>query len=176
MLIMTPLYKKQYRAAFKVGDKAFNNDVGHIQYTYMSTSSSGSKTHTTKTSGVNPERTAESIKNIAKAIREASMKMRETVRTLRESGAIDEITQAIYEATVAARDTAKELNDAAKDLKERGIIKDTATAVEQTTLAARETAEIVKDTARQTAEMAPRTTETMKEAASKMKSKTRQIA
>jgi uncharacterized protein YjgD (DUF1641 family) len=116
-----------------------------------------------------PDKTAELIKNLAKSIREASANMRDTVRTLRESGAIDEITQAIYEATVAARDTARELNDTARDLKERGIIKDTSAAVEQTTIAAIETAEILRDAARQTAEVAPHTTETVREAASKVK-------
>jgi dynactin complex subunit len=150
--------------------KTLYDDVMH---TGVMSTSADSKNHSLKNSGVNPEKTAESIKNIAKSIREASAKMRETVRTLRESGAIDDITQAVYEATVAARDTAKELNDAAKDLKERGIIKDTAAAVEQTTMAARDTAEILRDTARQTAEAAPHTTETVKEAASKVKSKTK---
>ena len=92
--------------------KTLYNDGMHTAP--MSSSPAESKNDTLKTSGVNPEKTAESIKNIAKSIREASAKMRETVRTLRESGAIDEITQAVYEATVAARDTAKELNDAGK--------------------------------------------------------------
>ena len=92
----------------------------------MSTSPAESKNDTLKTSGVNPEKTAESIKNIAKSIREASAKMRETVRTLRESGAIDEITQAIYEATITSPILQKHLM-MLKDLKERGIIKDTAT-------------------------------------------------
>jgi signal transduction histidine kinase len=66
---------------------------------------------TTKTSvtQMTPEQTAQSIKNIAKTIREASARMRETVRTLHQSGAIDEITKAVHEATLAARDTAKEI-------------------------------------------------------------------
>ncbi len=103
------------------------------------------------------ERTAETIKNIAKDIRDASIKMKETVKTLRESGAIEEITQAVLETSMAARDTAKEINEAARDLKERGIIKDTAAAVEEITITARETGENIKDTARQTAEGAPET-------------------
>jgi signal transduction histidine kinase len=52
------------------------------------------------------QRTAETIKNIAKDIREASTKMNETVKTLRETGAIEEITQAVLEASITARDTA----------------------------------------------------------------------
>jgi hypothetical protein len=62
-----------------------------------------------------PEQTAES-KNIAKTIREASARMRQTVLTLCQSGAIYEITEAIHEASFAARDTTK-------DLRESGVIK-----------------------------------------------------
>jgi methyl-accepting chemotaxis protein len=140
----------------------------------MSTPPANSKNSTEDTSGVKAEKTAEAIKNIAKSIREASMKMRDTVRTLRESGAIDEITQAICEATIAARETANELNNVAKDLTDRGIIKDAAAALEQTTIAARETVGIVRDTARQTAEVAPQTREAIKDAANKVKSKPKQ--
>jgi methyl-accepting chemotaxis protein len=118
------------------------------------------------------ERTAETIKNIAKNIRDVSINFKETVKTIHESGAIEEITQAVLEASIAARDTAKEINDAAREIKERGIIKDTAAAVEEITVTARETAETMKDTARQTAEAAPQISETMKEAG-KARSKTR---
>ncbi len=140
----------------------------------MSSPPENAKNSTVNTSGVNPEKTAEAIKNIAKSIREASIKMRDTVKTLRESGAIEEITQAIYEATVAARETAKELNNVAKELTDRGIIRDTAAAVEQTSMAARETVEIVRDTARQTVEVVPQTREAVNDAANKLKSKPRQ--
>ncbi len=126
----------------------------------------------TTTNPKSAERTAETIKNIARDIRDASIKMKETVKTLRESGAIEEITQAVLEASIAARDTAKEINDATRDLKERGIIIDTAAAVEETAVTARETAETIKDTARQTAERAPQTSEIVKEAG-KVRSKTR---
>jgi methyl-accepting chemotaxis protein len=118
------------------------------------------------------ERTAESIKIIAKNIRDGSTNFKETVRTLRESGAIEEITQAVLEASIAARDIAKEINDAARDIKERGIIKDTAAAIEEITITTRETAETVKDTARHAAESAPQTSEKVKEAG-KVRSKTR---
>ena len=70
-----------------------------------------------------PDQTAESIRNIAKGIRETSAKIRETIKTLHHSGAIDEFTQAVHEAVLAARDTAKEINVTSKDLKERGIIR-----------------------------------------------------
>src|SRR6476660_2451073 len=120
-----------------------------------------------------PQQTAETIKKIARNIRDASARMRETVKTLRQSGAIDELTQAVHEATIAARDTTREISDTAKDLKERGVIKDTASAVEETTIAARETAQVLKESARETAESAPMTADTVKEAASKIKSRTK---
>ena len=120
-----------------------------------------------------PEQTSETIKKIARNIRDASARMRETVKTLRQSGAIDELTQAVHEPTIAARDTTREISDTAKDLKERGVIKDTASAVEETTIAARETAQVIKESARETAESAPVTADTVKEAASKIKSRTK---
>ena len=94
-----------------------------------------------------PEQTADVIKNLAKNIRETSSKMRQAVRTIRQSGAIDELTEAVREATIAARDTAKEINDTARDLKQRGVIKDTANVIEETTSVARDTVKSLRDTA-----------------------------
>ena len=111
-----------------------------------------------------------------KNIREASARIRDIVRTLRQSGAIEEIAQAVQEAIIAARDSAKEISDIAKDLRERDIIKDTASAVEETTIAAHKTAQIVKDIAQETAETAPITTQTVKDAASKIKKTKRKIS
>src|SRR5438552_18056100 len=85
--------------------KTLYNDGMH---TGVMSTSADSKNHSLKSSGVNREKTAESIKNIAKSIRDASTKMRETVRTLRESGAIDEITKAFYEESEVARESTKE--------------------------------------------------------------------
>ena len=45
---------------------------------------------TTSVKDMTPEQTAEAIKNIAKNIRESSHKIREAVRVIRQSGAIDE--------------------------------------------------------------------------------------
>jgi hypothetical protein len=46
---------------------------------------------------------------------EGSYKMREAVvKVLRQNCAIDELTEAVGEATVAARDTVKEISDTAK--------------------------------------------------------------
>jgi hypothetical protein len=56
---------------------------------------------------VTPQQTAEAIKNIAKNICETSYKMQEAVRAIRQSGAIDELTEAVREATIAARDSAQ---------------------------------------------------------------------
>lgn len=50
-----------------------------------------------KDSVIDPDtqRTIESIKNIAKNIKDASSRIRDTVRILRQSGAINELTQAM---------------------------------------------------------------------------------
>ncbi len=120
-----------------------------------------------------PEQTAQAIKNVAKNIREGSYKMREAVKAIRESGAIDELTEAVREATIAARDTAKEISDTTKDLKERGVIKETASAVEETTMIAHKTVQSVRDVARDAAETTPQTVDTVKKGAEQVKKKAR---
>ncbi|MDQ6667501.1 MAG: hypothetical protein M3Y53_04645 [Thermoproteota archaeon] len=105
---------------------------------------------------MNPEQIAKSIKNIAKGIHEGSYQMRKTVRILHQSGALDELTRAVYYATVAARDTAREIRDTARDLKEDGIVRGTASAIQQTTAAARVTVHTVRDMATDTAETFPK--------------------
>ena len=119
----------------------------------------------------NTEKTVESIKHIARSIKDGSTRMRELVRAVRQSGAIDELAQAIHEASIAAKDTTKEISETTKDLKDRGIIRDTAEAIEQTNIAARETADTVRQTAEQARQSAPQTTESLKETATKLKSK-----
>ena len=101
-------------------------------------------------SQLNPGNIAQSIKNLAKGIHEGSYKMRKTVRVLHQSGAINDLTQAVYEATIAARDTAREIRDTAMDLKEDGIIRGTSGAIQETTVAARVTVHTVRDIATST--------------------------
>lgn len=105
---------------------------------------------------MNPQQIAQSIKNIAKGIHEGSFKMRKTVRILHQSGAINELAQAVYEATAAARDTAREIHDTTRDLKEDGIIDGAAKAIQQTTVAARMTVHTVRDIATETAGTFPK--------------------
>ena len=90
----------------------------------------------------NTQKTIDSIKNIASNIREASNKARDTMRVLRQSGAINELTSAIQEAMLAARDTTREINETAKELRDRGVIRDTASTLDETTTAAYEIAEM----------------------------------
>ena len=105
---------------------------------------------------MNPEQIAQSIKNIAKGIHEGSYQLRKTVQILHQSGALDELTQAVYYATVAPRDTAREIRDTARDLKEDGIVRGTASAIQQTTVAARVTVHTVREMATGTAETFPK--------------------
>jgi hypothetical protein len=105
---------------------------------------------------ITPDQTAETIGNIAKGIREASTKIRETIKTIHCSGAICEFAQAIYEATLAARETAKEINETSKDLKEYIKIKDAANAMEETMIAANDTLHVVENTMYNIAEESPK--------------------
>ena len=78
------------------------------------------------------------------------------MQILHQSGALDELTQAVYYATVAAHDTAREIRDTARDLKEDGIVRGTASAIQQTTVAARVTVHTVREMATRTAETFPK--------------------
>jgi hypothetical protein len=71
--------------------------------------------------------------------------MKDTVKIIRQSGAIEELTEAVREATLAARDSAKEINGVASDLKQRGVIRDTIDAGEEIKTTAKETAQTVRD-------------------------------
>jgi len=96
-----------------------------------------------------PQQIAATIKDIARRIKEESARMRETVQTIKQSGAIEELTAAVHDAAIAARDTSMEINETAKTLEERGLIRDTALAVDETSRMAKDTAETVKRTAQQ---------------------------
>lgn len=121
-----------------------------------------------------PEQTAESIRNIAKGVRETSAKIRETIKTLHHSGAIDQFTQAVHEAVLAARDTAKEINETSKEVKERGIIKDTANVMEETTMVSRETLQqVAKDTTYDVGEVAPESTKKLQKGSGPVKQEIR---
>jgi len=97
-------------------------------------------------STLTPEQTAESIKNIARRIREESAKMRDAVRVIRQSGAIEELTDAVREATLAARDSVREINEASAELKKRGVIKETIAAAREAKDSAYDTAQNVRET------------------------------
>ncbi len=57
----------------------------------------------------------ENIQNISKNIQDYSLLMRDTVRTIRESGVIPQIAEVIRVTTFAVRDTAKEINEATQE-------------------------------------------------------------
>ena len=123
-----------------------------------------STTHTTAdmTATVDAQQTAETIKGIAKRIREESVRMRELVIAIRQSGAVEELVDSFREASLATRDTAKEINEAARALRDRGAIRETAVAIDETAKAAQETAETVRVAAREVGEAAPITSESVR--------------
>jgi len=118
----------------------------------------------------------ESIKHISKNIRDYSLRMRETMKTLRESGAIPELAEAIREASFAVRDTAKDINEAARDLKKSGVVSDTASAAEETLKSAQDTLQTVKETANDAGKASPHTTEAVRGGIDKAKKETGQVA
>ena len=75
------------------------------------TTSTTTMSITAKKRDMTPEQPAKIIKNVAKNICETSSKMGEAIRTIRQSSAIDELTEAVREATIAARDTAQTVRE-----------------------------------------------------------------
>jgi hypothetical protein len=83
--------------------------------------------------------------------------MRETVRIVRQSGAIDELTDAVREAVIAARDTSREINGAAKDLRDRGIIRDALKGLDDTVATAKDTSQLLRHMTEDAKQAAPNT-------------------
>jgi methyl-accepting chemotaxis protein len=117
--------------------------------------------------------TVEAIQNVSKNIREYSSKMRETMKTLRESGAIPEMADAIREASFAVRDTVNDINETTKELKRKGAVVETASAIENTLKFAEASAATVKDIATDAGKASPHTTKAIHDGVDIVKKKTR---
>ena len=128
---------------------------------YMtSVSSTGDSAMASQTSGttvMSAEQLAQSIKDVARRIREESAKMRDTVKVINQSGAIIELTNSVRDATIAARDTSKEISQTARDLKDRGVIKDAAIAFDDSVRNAKETAQTVSTLSEEVRQKVPET-------------------
>ena len=107
------------------------------------------------------QKALDTIRDVA----EASARIRDLVRAVRQSGAIDEVSTAVHEAVIAARDGTKEINEIAKALK------DTAAQVEETAVTAREIGKAMRHLTQHINRSAIVTSETVREAATKVKSK-----
>jgi methyl-accepting chemotaxis protein len=102
--------------------------------------------------------------------------MRETMKTLRESGAIPEMAEAIREGSFAVRDTVKGINEEAQELKKKGIVVDTASAVENTLKSAEKSIATVKEMTTDAGKASPKTTKAVQEGIDKVKNETSQAA
>jgi hypothetical protein len=92
------------------------------------------------------DRSAESLKNVAKVSHEASSCSIELIHALIRTGMIEELARTIFETTNAIRDTANEISGIIKDLKETGTLKNTASIIVETTSPSKTTLEIAKNT------------------------------
>ena len=106
---------------------------------------------------LNANQTVETIQNISKNVREYALQMRQTMKALRESGAIPEVALAIRDGSFAARDIAKDISQTTKDLKRNGVIHETASAMEHTLKSAEESVMTVKDLATAAGKASPHT-------------------
>ena len=124
---------------------------------------------------LNANQTVENIQNISRNIREYSLQMRQTMKTLRESGAIPEVALAIRDGSFVARDIAKNISETAQEFKRNGIVHETANAVENTLKSAEESVTIVKDLATVAGKTSPHTIQTVKDGVDTVRKETSHV-
>jgi len=107
--------------------------------------------------------TVEAIQNVSKNIRVYSTRMRDTMKTLRESGAIPEMADAIHEASIAVRDTVNDINETTKELKKKGVVVNTASVIENTLKSAKESVANVKEITTAAGKASPQTTKAIQQ-------------
>ncbi len=97
------------------------------------------------------------------------------MKTLRESGAIPEMAEAIREGSFAVRDTVKDINEATQELKKNGVLVDTASAVENTLKSAEESITTVKEITTGVGKASPHTTKTVQDGIDMVKNETSKV-
>jgi uncharacterized protein YwgA len=102
------------------------------------------------------------MRNAAVTIKNVSVRIRDTVRTLRQSGEIDEVVSAVHESSIAMRDTTREINMASSEIRKRGVLKEIAKTIDETISAAKDTSESLKNNLMEVKEEAPQTVEVKK--------------
>jgi len=124
---------------------------------------------------LNANQTVENIQNISRNIREYSLQMRQTMQTLRESGAIPEVALAIRDGSFAARDIAKNISETTQDFKRNGIVHETASAVENTLKSAEESMTTVKDLVIVAGKTSPNTIQAVKDGVDTVRKETNHV-
>jgi methyl-accepting chemotaxis protein len=89
------------------------------------------------------DETVAKIQHASKNIKEYSYLMRNTVKTVRESGAIPELVDAIREASFALRDTVNEINQTTKEIHKKGTVTDNA--IDSTIISVEDSVNTVKE-------------------------------
>ena len=125
---------------------------------------------------LNANQTVETIQNISRNIREHSFQMSQTMKTLRESGAIPEIASAIRDSSFAVRDIAKDISETTQELKKNGMVNETANAVENTLKSAEESVMTVKDLAIVAGKTSPNTVQAVKGGADTVRKETSHVS
>ena len=123
----------------------------------------------------NAKETVGNIQNISRNIKEYSLRMRETMKTLRESGAISEIAEVIREGSFAVRDTVKDISETTYELQKNGIIVDTANAIENTLKSVEESVTTAKEISTDVAKTSPQTANAVQHGIDTVKKETNQV-
>lgn len=101
------------------------------------------------------DETVDAIQHVSKNIIEYSSLMRSTVKSLRQSGAILEMAEAIRQGSFALRDTVNEINLTTKEIQKNKTITETAIAIESTIQSVQDTSETLKEIASDAGKVLP---------------------
>ena len=106
---------------------------------------------------------------------EVRVQIRQTMKTLRESGAIPEVALAIRDGSFVVRDIAKNISETAQEFKRNGIVHETASAVENTLKSAEESMITVKDLATVAGKTSPNTIQAVKDGVDTVRKETSHV-
>ena len=98
------------------------------------------------------------------------------MRDIRQSHAIPEMADAIHEASIAVRDTVNDINETTKELKRKGVVVQTAGMIENTLKSAQESVATVREITTDAGKASPQTTKALHQGYDMVKKETSQVS
>lgn len=94
-----------------------------------------------------PEEIADNVKKTAKNVRDAAIRVRMVVKALQETGAMNDVAEAVREAAITSHYTAKQISVTAKEIERTGVVKEVGNAATKIKESAKSTVQLAKSVA-----------------------------